>query len=85
MKWIDKSHMVEILIVLLDQPETYFTELCKKIDVQNFTKVNSRLEELKSLGFITDQYEKKFGRKRYIRLTDKGMDIAEQLMKIDEL
>lgn len=85
MEILSQSHVINLLIVLLEKDRMYYSELTKKMDVGNFTAVNLRISKLKAMGLVDESIEDKFGGKRYIWLTHKGKKVAEKLIEIEKI
>jgi DNA-binding HxlR family transcriptional regulator len=84
--FLQKAGSAEILTTLLDQNDKmYFTELKTKIGRGSMTTFATRVLELEKYGLIKFEMEKKYGRKRYIWITEKGKKIAKHLKEIEKL
>ena len=84
--FLQKAGSAEILITLLGQNDKmYFTELKTKIGRGSMTTFATRVLELEKYGLIEFEMEKKYGRKRFIWITEKGKKIAEHLKEIEKL
>ena len=80
-----KAGSADILISLSNNKGKMFvTELKKQIGKGSMSTLNTRLLELKNQGLIKDEQESKFGGRRYIWLTDKGVKIAKHLVEIEK-
>ena len=85
MELLSKSHVINILVTLLEKDRMYYSELTKKMNVGNYGTINLRINELKSIGLIDEKIEDKFGGRRYIWLTPKGKKVAEKLVEIEKI
>ncbi len=86
MVFLAKAGAAEILTTLLEQKDKmYFTELKTKIGQGSMTTLATRVVELERCGLIEFEMEKKYGRKRYIWLTEKGKKVAKHLKEIEKL
>ena len=84
--FLQKAGSAEILITLLEQNDKmYFTELKAKIGRGSMTTFATRVLELEKYGLIEFEMEKKYGRKRFIWITEKGKKIAKHLKEIEKL
>jgi len=80
-----KAGSADILISLSkNKGKMFVTELKKQIGKGSMSTLNTRLLELKNQGLIKDEQESKFGGRRYIWLTDKGVNIAKHLVEIEK-
>ena len=84
--FLEKAGSAEILTTLLEQKDKmYFTELKQRIGHGSMTTFATRILELEKYGLIEFEIEKKYGRKKYIWLTEKGKKVAKHLKEIEKL
>jgi len=74
-------HCLDILVYLLEHGETLYTTLMRSIEGSAPTK-HKALEQLVKLGLVK---ERRLPPRRYLVLTEKGIDVAERLKGIDEV
>jgi len=82
---LQKSGVLEILLYLRKYQKASRKDLRDNIDVALETLYKTSLPTLKRLNLIEENVIEKFPRTIYIRLTEKGMKIAEKLSEINEL
>jgi len=83
--WLERTHTKAILIELSKKDKTYLTELREAIGKGSSSTIDNVLMDLYFNGLIEEEIEDKFGGRRNIWLTQKGKQIAQKLIEIDEI